>query len=343
MAEMVSKDRLPGLPIGLWPLHPHPRENELLSSWIIRLAHIHGYKVETFCSIIFGRQSSLWSRDIDKLAPEFVIKGLVRATGRPADEVYRTTLAGYSDFLSEKVNVSGDSRWLIPLGVYHRRRTKPGLMYCPRCLGEENGGYYRRLWRVGWVTVCTRHGCFLRDTCPYCHAPVMPHRADMTSRSTIPNPRTIITCFQCESDLSSGHTIAAPQFIVGTQAIFEQTLMAGYRAWANNWSLRSFLFFDGLRALSAGVVRLERSYRRRQGLPRAPVMAVEHMTLFQRREHIWDLMLLLEDWPRCFLEFMRCQHIRYTELHVFEGGIPYWYESVLRQVVEIHVSSRGEQ
>jgi len=65
---------------GLWPIHLQPQKGELLSSWIVRLAHANGYKVETFCTLVFGYRSTIWNRDIDVLSPR-LLKVLETITG----------------------------------------------------------------------------------------------------------------------------------------------------------------------------------------------------------------------------------------------------------------------
>lgn len=43
-----------GLTESLWPIRYKPYRDELLTSWLIRLAWGHGLKVQTFCNLVFG-------------------------------------------------------------------------------------------------------------------------------------------------------------------------------------------------------------------------------------------------------------------------------------------------
>ena len=65
-----------GLTSPLWPIHYKPLPDELLSSWLVRLAHGHGLKVQTFCNLIFGNSQQVWNRDIDRLAPTWLLDQL---------------------------------------------------------------------------------------------------------------------------------------------------------------------------------------------------------------------------------------------------------------------------
>jgi hypothetical protein len=41
----------------IWPVHLQPLNDELLSSWMIRLAHGNGYKAHDFYAHYFGRDT----------------------------------------------------------------------------------------------------------------------------------------------------------------------------------------------------------------------------------------------------------------------------------------------
>lgn len=122
----------------LWPIHLKPRQGELLSSWMIRLAHGHGYKTEKMCRMLFGRQHAIWCRDIDRLAPEWVISKMSLVTGASLDRTVQSTLSEYSGIVAEEINSNGNRSWIVPSHIYHRQRTRPGLMYCPICLKRDD-------------------------------------------------------------------------------------------------------------------------------------------------------------------------------------------------------------
>jgi hypothetical protein len=62
---------------GLWPFRSAPFADELLTSWIARLAHGHGLRPTSFLSIIHPGRSDFaaldWASD----------KGASRVAGRP--------------------------------------------------------------------------------------------------------------------------------------------------------------------------------------------------------------------------------------------------------------------
>lgn len=335
----TASSPLEGLSGNLWPLHLKPRPDELLSSWIIRFAHAHRFKTEHFCTRLLGRYSPSWNRDVDRLAPPALLAIMARISGTPLDRVEQTTLAAYQGWLSEEVNPLGNSRWLLPLGIYHRARRRSGLMYCPACLGDEDGGYYRRTWRLAWATVCCRHQTYLLEACPHCSAPIAPHRTDMSSRALIPNRTLITTCYACGFRLARGDLIEAPASLAAFQATLEGALASGCVAWAGNPGLHSVLFFDGLRALSAVIVRQARRHAR--GL--VPVRDVEHLPVAQRAVLLLALAELTTAWPDRLLACVKAQGLRFTDLHVFERGLPYWYWAAIRPLANISAPVTPEQ
>ena len=185
-----------GITSPLWPVRYKPLPDELLSSWLIRLAHGHGLKVQTFCNLIYGNQRQLWNRDIDRLAPDWLIDSLVNATGTPYQRARQTTLSSYKGMLFTDIRQSGISTWVLSLQMYHRKRKGHGLQFCPYCFRTDEIRYYRKIWRLALSTQCFVHGCLLLDACPHCQSEVSPHRVDMLSKNQGLN-YDLATCHVC--------------------------------------------------------------------------------------------------------------------------------------------------
>lgn len=197
---MWGRARETGLSGRLWPVHLKPQADELLSSWLMRLAAAHALKLHTFCALTWTRRKQIWNRDIDKCADESILNLLVEKTGTRPEVVARTTLAAYEGYLYERHNPYGNTRWIMPVGVYHRTRRRHGLQFCPRCLAEDDAPYYRRSWRLAFVTFCERHGTTLSDRCPRCYAPVNFHRNELGHRAKWAAD-SVTLCHACGYDL----------------------------------------------------------------------------------------------------------------------------------------------
>ena len=191
-----------GLTSPLWPIHLKPLPDELLSSWLVRIAHGHGLKVQTFCNLVFGGRRQVWNRDIDRLAPAWLLDELIDRTGTTREVAYGTTLLAYEDWLYEKMRISGASRWILTLQMYHRKRTGFGLQYCPRCLGQDRIPYFRKRWRVAFYLICTKHRVRLLDRCPRCDSVVAFHRIEL-GKPNVFQVESLAVCHMCGFDLSN--------------------------------------------------------------------------------------------------------------------------------------------
>lgn len=189
-----------GFTSSLWPIRYKPLPEELLSSWLVRLAHGHGLKVQTFCNLIFGNRLQVWNRDIDRLGPDWLVNELSVRTGTPLEIAYATTLRSYEGQLYAKFRASGALPWLQTLKMYHRTREGFGMQYCAACLAEDATPYFRKSWRVSFNTICVEHDCMLHDRCPQCGAAIMFHRLEMGRGSASKAP-SMAACHACGFNL----------------------------------------------------------------------------------------------------------------------------------------------
>lgn len=191
----------------LWPVRYKPLPDELLSSWLVRLAHGHGLKVQTFCNLIFGNQRQLWNRDIDRLAPPWLVETLAERTATPLQQAWMTTLRVFDGALC-RFRSSGELQWIQTLQMYHRTREGYGQQFCPVCLSTDEMAYFRKSWRTAIKTMCLAHECMLVDRCIACTAAVSFHRTDMGKGPWNENA-SMRLCYACGFDLA-GTPAATP-------------------------------------------------------------------------------------------------------------------------------------
>ncbi len=304
----------------LWPIHLKPRANELLSSWMIRLAHSHGYKVERMCRILFGRDHALWSRDVDRLAPSGVLAKLCEVTGAKPERANLTTLASYAGFLSEQVPPGGHSSWIVSLHISHRQRIAPGLMYCSRCLQHNDSAYFRRTWRLAFVTVCTEHGIVLHDTCWQCKSPVMPHRVDIGKRGATPRDRSFVRCWKCGCKLSHGDAKPCDEYLLAFTRSLEAVAESGFANLVNHLGLHSVSYFSGIRILA-------RLAAKKIGLS---TVSIEKLPVGERLAAMRQVAEWHESWPTNFLQAMRLGRTTYSEIVQPREILPFWLEDIAR-------------
>lgn len=208
---------------SLWPVHLKPLPDELLSSWIVRLAWAHGLKVQTFGRLLAGSNYMLWNRDIDRIAPDWLLRALCESTATPDDVAWKTTLRSYEGVVYGHYHESYVLRWILLLNVYHRTRKGFGLQFCPKCLSEDPEPYFRRRWRVAAYTWCAIHDTMLHDRCPQCEAPIDFQRWDLGRPAEGLAGESLVTrCYHCGFDLREAPT-AEPIF-------YEESIEQAFRA-----------------------------------------------------------------------------------------------------------------
>jgi hypothetical protein len=140
---------------GILPIKVPPQEDELLSSWLVRLSIAHGQKLHTFTRLLW-KKSGIWARDIDKTITSEQIQILADRCGVTFDTAHKTTLSDYAGWVYETHKPLGANPWLTTIGIYHRKRIKFGQQFCPKCLSEDKRPYFRRHWRLACFTICTK-------------------------------------------------------------------------------------------------------------------------------------------------------------------------------------------
>ncbi len=185
----------------IWPAHPKPCQDELLSSWIVRVAHANGIKLQTLCWQLFGSSVSPWNRDIDRNAPSWLLSAFSKHTGQPYWDLFHTTLATYRTRLYQHRRLSGQLAWVLPVNNHGMNRQSYGQQFCPKCLAEGPCPYFRKHWRIALFTYCPIHQIALHDACPNCQAPVVHYRGDFGKE--LENATPMNQCQLCGFDLAT--------------------------------------------------------------------------------------------------------------------------------------------
>lgn len=342
----------------MWPMHPQPRSDEILSSWMVRLAHANGAKVHSFYALEFGRDRQIWNRDIDRMAPDWLLKGLAERTRIDSSHIYQMSLRAYESILYERHNDSGNTRWILPLGIFHRTRRRRGMQYCPLCLASDEVPYFRKHWRLAFYTECDLHGVMLRDACPNCESPIVFHRAELGKRNLI-HPLSIVHCFQCGQ-----HLATAPNgYHLWTdwehQITFRTLLTFHSMGWMGFQNLQfqfSHLLFDGLYQLCRLVshqnsdeecflLKLEEvaGYGKRSPLSKTQSFEARNI---QERHRIFAMAIwLLMQWPERFIGVTEKLNATSSLILKDMQQAPFWFESVIkdRRYFPNPISFRGKR
>lgn len=332
-----------GLSGNLWPVHLKPYPSELLSSWLVRLAHGHGLKLQTFCAIVFGRDKNIWNRDIDKFAPDWLVEHIATATGTNIKDVINTTLKSYEGILYETHQPNGNTKWINPLGIYHRTHKHHGLQFCPICLANDEDPYFRKHWRLAFYTECEKHHILLHDRCPNCGHAINFHRVEMGVRSLI-KPRSVVNCFKCNYDLREAAKIKLYCSDWQTTINYRTLLDFHEMGWGftNNLNIHySHQLFDVLRHLCALMFSKRRArcllpyVTEKLGFKTDVIDNYSRVTTFEKlnvhnRHVLFNCALwLIQNWPERFIKACKLNNLTSAYLlHDFTDS-PFWFYSVI--------------
>lgn len=317
----------------LWPAHPKPLPDELLSSWLMRTAHANGLRLQTFCNLIFGGRRQVWNRDIDRLGPTWVVGTMAACTGTPWHIAYGTTLRTFEGVLFRRFRTSGVLQWIQTLQLYHRKRQGYGLQVCPRCLREGEQPYYRRIWRVSFNTVCPLHQRMLLDRCPACGAGIAFHRTDI-GRDQLHNlPRLMRECHQCGLDLSTCDSPTICGYDATTlQAHFRlcQALQSGQGL--DEGQLAVMHHLGKLLQASTDRLKLQAFAARRLGAPTIPRVAkrisIESKDLEERHHYMQLISWLMSDLEARLAKASAAGALCYLHLQRDFHDAPAWYREI---------------
>ncbi len=145
-----------------WPAAVDPQPDELLSSWLHRLAIANGVAPRSFAGGL-GLGGGMWSPRLDARLPEDVAAWLGVRTGVACQAISAMAM---SDGALAPL-------WL-PLRETARRSRSTWIQYCALCLADDRAPYFRRSWRLASRISCFTHRCGLRDRCPACRAGIVP-------------------------------------------------------------------------------------------------------------------------------------------------------------------------
>lgn len=234
MAEVQSESSaasaLPTIPIeyigdGLphqpnrWPLRPAPMPDELLSSWLNRLAVANGMAPWSFylsLSRVTGSDTAKYRRVVrqenrlkiseihwvDFRCTNRLANYLAEHSGLDAKLIRGLALKRPSDASGDDRPPKGNLQWALleamPELLFsemedgERSKLHGYIRFCPHCMAEWRDPWFRKFWRTSLASVCVRHGCFLLPACS-CGADVRPYLSKQA--------RSQVFCYGCGRDL----------------------------------------------------------------------------------------------------------------------------------------------
>ncbi len=330
MIKNVSDERLAK---AKFLLHPQPEEDEILSSWLLRICKAHDTDPGTFVHLHLPEWGhALWRRDFDIHVKPALIERLSHKSGFSTDTLYSLTLRSYEGCLFEQVRGFSTVNFIQPLCTHILINTNRAIRYCPLCMKEDGNPYFRKRWRVSFVTACTKHGCFLVDSCQQCGLPLTPKRWHPENG--------YLYCHSCGFDLISAVPEQIKQDSYGLKAIEDlQKIMATGWVLIEGRPVYSFLFFSVVRHLAKLTYFMGKNSRLLlhesmadeiefyQGKPTYHL--IEEIPLKSQYLIFSGIMNLMENYPIGMEKFCRLNGLGKTGLTVDLSPIPFWYTDLV--------------
>lgn len=329
-------------------LHPQPQEDELLSSWLVRVALEHLTAPATFVNLYLPRwKNALWASDVDLQGDGCLLEALAAKSGIKKDTLFAMTLRGYEGFLFERTfTKTGATPFVMPLRMRGRRCTFPGLRFCPKCLAEDSKPYFRKKWRLSFSTACPRHTCFLLDRCQACGKPLTLYRFQPSG--------DFPSCSHCGFLFKEAQVEVIDGNSYGLKAIEQlYDILEGGTARVGDDLVYSILFFGVIHQLS----KLAYFWGRTEGLLNHEVMTdfveclpwtpkATQLTEVRLKEQFLlfsGLMHLFDNYPANLQEYCHRIGVGKTELSKDLHIIPFWYKKVVDRFDQSVCPVSGEE
>ena len=310
----------------------------------MRIAMGNGLKLYSFCCVALKRITS-WNRDVDKIAYPELVKIVAEKTATPFHRAWDTTLSSYEGLCYEKHNAYGNTVWILRAGIYHRTRRLFGQQYCPRCLREDREPYFRKSWRLAFITLCSKHNVLLLDRCPRCGSPVNFHRDEMGDRNKA-CAQSLVCCHKCAFDLRRSTVQTAKKIVTAVDAKNQNILLAGIeQRWVqlhNAQPIYCLSFFPVLHQLmrilnSRAKLRDCSNYLiaipKKQKLQKRHLnkkREIEQLSPIERLHLLRAVFHLFDDWPNRFIDICLRFKIPSSELFRDFDNPPYWFWKPVR-------------
>ena len=262
---------------------------------------------------------------------------VAKLAGTSLDRAKETCLRDLEGKLFERLVVKTNSDWVLPLGVYHRKRRRPAMQFCPLCLAQDEFPYYRRSWRLALSTFCTVHDTMLHECCPKCQAPVMFHRQELGDRWTS-KIASFTLCTSCGYDLVLAPLSPAPILEYGAWTALKRQRMALNTGWFAEDAVTfqySHLYFIVLRNLmqkmrgrwstSRLLAFIAEMFGAALPTSRRFNEPFEFFGVYERDLFLQAATWYMQDWPDRFINVCRDLKVRYSEVMREFSPVPYWF------------------
>ncbi|WP_439022897.1 TniQ family protein [Agarivorans sp. QJM3NY_29] len=286
-----------------------------------RAARCNGRKLSGFV-LQTCPQIKAFTKHIDSSIKMEALKDVAGYMHTPLELAWNTTLGSYAGWLFESAEHKCN---LLRAG-----ETRHHLLfqqYCPVCL-REGIPYYRKSWRISFVTVCYQHQCRLLDCCHKCGAPVMVNANDSKDKFKVYNGE-FSACHSCGNDLRTAPCSRAKKGVLSATKVFLDTLDKGYVSLDGRHWVYSFSYFIVIKHLMRLLIERHQETRNHGVLNDVDCLPIDARYLA-----LAEIGNAFSSWPDLFLEFCRNKALNYSSMTSMEktnnGNVPYWFSKAVK-------------
>lgn len=323
-----------------------PYEDELASSWLARNALFYGMKPSQLSRLIY-ENSDLWKSDMDVYIRDENIDILSKKLNVNRGLIQKATIFHSCDHFYPKSGKTPQIRWVMPIGIGASKK-RFGLQYCSECLREDRETpYFRKYWRLAFMTACVKHRVQLQDRCPRCAEPISLKRPKKQLDSVLFSMEDLAFCSKCDFDLRDLESTYAEDQELRINEIHHQLLVTGYGVVGGVVFNYSNLYFEGARRILTLLVsnpKGEKLYSQLliflQGdnISQREVTKqseVEITPIKLRRTGLKMLYCLLMDWPNKFK--VACWLVKVTTNDIYSTSLsfPFWLDDIIKSQIKI--------
>lgn len=308
-----------------WPMHPQPLPDEIFSSWMARAAVCNGEGLSRFIKLTIPELRAI-DKSIDNFLSETMIKRVSTKMNTSFRCVHQTTLDSYVGFVCETDTNRCHRKYNI-LNSGETSALRYFQQFCPICL-KEGKAYFRKTWRLSFVTVCCVHNCLLEDRCSKCGSPVlvMSNKHQDKRRTYL---GSISTCHKCLHDLSDIDRRPALESVINDTKLYLKVLNRGFYELENERWIYSFSFFLVLRHFIQ--IYASKAYSQ---CPQRKVVDTDTLTNDMRYDAMSDMAGIFNDWPSNFVEYCTKRDISYSLITPIikanSGKVPFWLDEQIK-------------
>lgn len=313
-----------------------PFKDELVTSWIVRNALHYGIKPSSLSTLITANTDA-WKGDLDTYISPRHLKSIVMSVNIDESTVYKLSFYGSCDYFYNQTERTPQVKWVMPLSR-GLKKTQFGLQYCPCCLANDGKRpYFRKHWRLAFMTACPEHSVQLHDQCPNCLNPIDLKRLQKNVEDILYHPEDIVHCATCGFDLrTTQYTLASSDELEINHVNYLQSTL-GYGSVGNLFFSYSNLYFEGIRRLLSFLVcspkgknlflLLLQAFEMQQNCYHTAMgrnLEPERLSIDLRRTGLIMIRYLLTDWPESFVTACKASN---TSSHLIKTPyleFPYW-------------------